>query len=157
LARAADKSHAVLTAINNLDFAMEQMGRTIRVGNSYYCNNGPQPLSAETQDCTLGNGKDTISITDKDNQRITYRLNRTDGSLERENLSITPHRVFNITSPEIRIDSLVFNVIGSSKHDAVQPYVVIRIKGRTAVPTFKDVDQVTFDLQTSVSQRDPDV
>src|SRR3989338_10752149 len=56
LARAADRSHAILTAIGNLDFAMEQMARTIRVGTYYYCREGVHPPSNQTRDCTWGNG-----------------------------------------------------------------------------------------------------
>lgn len=156
LARAADRSHAILTAIHNLDFAMEQMSRTLRVGGSYYCSNGVHPLSSETKDCTWTEGKSALSFTDKDNQRIVYKLNSTRGSLDRENLSDVPHRTFSITSPEIFIQSLSFNVFGSDNRDAYQPRVIIRIKGKTVIPGLHDADQVPFDLQTTVTQRDPD-
>jgi len=156
LARAADRSQAILTAINNLDFAMEQMSRTMRVSGSFYCSEGVHPISERTKDCTWHSGKSALSFTDKDEHRLIYRLNRTKGSLDRENLSDIPHRTFSITAPEILIESLVFNVFGSSISDAKQPRVLIRIKGRTRIPTLAEKDQVSFDLQTTVSQRDPD-
>jgi len=156
LARAADRSHAILTAIHNLDFAMEQMSRTLRVGGSYYCSNGVHPLSKTTKDCTWKQGKIALSFTDKDERRLVYKLNISKGALERENLSEVPHRSFSITAPEIFIESLVFNVFGSSPQDAQQPRVMIRIKGRTIIPGMRDEDQVPFDLQTTISQRDPD-
>jgi len=156
LARAADRSHAILTAIDNLDFAMEQMARTIRVGTFYYCSNGVQPPSNQTRDCTWGQGQSAMSFTNKDQERIVYELNTEKGSLDRENLSSVPHKVFSITAPEIVIDSLAFNVFGSSKSDAFQPRVLVRIKGHTAISGLRPTDQVTFDLQTSVTQRNPD-
>ncbi len=157
LARAADHSHAILTAINNLDFAMEQMGRTIRVGGNYYCSDTTSSLSSDTQDCLWTAGKSGLVITDKDNRRIAYRLNHANGSLERENLSFTPSRIFSITSPEVVIENLTFNVFGSHPTDNLQPRVMIRIKGKTAVSGLKPYEQVSFDLQTMVSQRDPDL
>jgi len=157
LGRAADRSHAILTAIHNLDFAMEQMSRTLRVGGSYYCSNAVHPLSKETKDCTWKVGKQALSFTDKDERRIVYRLNRAKGSLDRENLSEVPHRVFSITAPEIFIESLTFNVFGSRSTDTKQPRVLVRIKGHTTIPGVRDEDQVPFDLQTTVSQRDPDL
>ena len=156
LARAADRSQAILTAIHNLDFAMEQIARTVRTGNAYYCSNGIHPLSQETKDCTWKQGKSALSFNDQNGRRLVYRLNFSRGSLDRENLSEVPHRIFSITSPEILIESLTFNVIGSSPLDSVQPRVIIRIKGRTIIPSIRAADQVPFDLQTSVSQRDPD-
>ncbi len=157
LVRAADKSHAIVTAINNLDFAMEQMSRTIRVGTAYYCSNGVQPLGNETRDCTWGEDRGTFSFTDKDQHRIVYTINSARNSLERENLSAVPHRVFSITAPEIKIEHLSFNVFGSSLLDAKAPRVLIRIQGKTAIAGLRDSDQVTFDLQTTVTQRKPDI
>ena len=156
LARAADRSHAILTAINNMDFAMEQMGRTLRIGGDYYCSSGHHPVTSEQQDCVWGQGKSSLSFTDKDGRRILYSHNKVRGALDRENLSEVPSRVFDITSPEIFIDSLIFNVVGSSKFDSVQPRVLIRIKGRTSIKSLREQDQVSFDLQTTVSQRNPD-
>lgn len=157
LARAADRSHAIITAIDNLDFAMEQMARTIRVGSAYYCSAGLQPLSNQTRDCPWGQGQSALSFTNQSQQRIVYELDQARGSLDRENLSVVPHKVFSITAPEITIESLVFNVFGSSPTDKQQPRVLIRIKGRTAIAGLRPGDQVSFDLQTSVSQRNPDL
>ena len=156
LARASDRSSAIITAIHNLDYAVEQMGRTIRVGTSYFCSNGAHPVDKRQQDCDWGDAKAALSFSDKDDQRILYKLNAAGGSLDRENLSEVPHRTFSITSPEIFIENMSFNVIGSSLFDTIQPRAMIRIKGRTVIPGLKDEDQVHFNLQTSVSQRVPD-
>lgn len=157
LARASDRSHAILTAINNLDFAMEQMSRTMRVGNNFFCSNGVHPISVETKDCVWGQEKSAVSFTDQDGRRILYRLNPETRSLERENLSEVPHRVFAITAPEILVENLTFAVIGSHPLDSLQPRVVIRIKAKTVIPGLAQENQVSFDLQTTVSQRDPDI
>src|SRR3989338_8200290 len=94
LSRASDRSHAILTAISNLDFAMEQMARTVRVGTFYYCSNGAQPPSNQTRDCTWGNGQNALSFTSKEQERIVYELNQTNGSLDRKNLSVVQHKIF---------------------------------------------------------------
>ena len=155
LARASDRSQAILTAINNLDFAMEQMSRTMRVGTKFYCSNATHPLTPQTRDCIFGQEKSAVSFTDQDGRRLVYRLNPTTHALERENLSEIPKRVFAITAPEILIENLSFAVIGSHPADNRQPKIVINIKARTAVPKLKEADQVSFDLQTTVSQRQP--
>ncbi|HEY4515243.1 MAG TPA: prepilin-type N-terminal cleavage/methylation domain-containing protein [Candidatus Paceibacterota bacterium] len=156
LARAADRSAAIITAIHNLDYAVEQMGRTIRVGTKYYCSNGVHPIGNETQDCGWGQARSGLSFTDKDDDRIVYSLNAARGSLDRVDLSNPLHQTFSITSPEIFIENMSFNVIGSSPQDSAQPRVMIRIKGKTTVSGLKPEEQAPFDLQTTISQRAPD-
>lgn len=157
LTRAADRSAAVLTAINNLDFAMEQMSRTLRVGTHYYCSDGIHPLDKQTRDCAFGEGRKAISFTDNKENRLLYKFDPALGSLNRENLSSVPSRIFSITAPEIIIESLTFNVFGSDNRDSLQPRVLMRIKGRTALPSIKLADQVTFNLETMITQRNPDL
>jgi len=153
LARASDKSHAILTAINNLDFALEQMTRTMRVGRDFYCAEGEIPLADDTQDCPWGQGKTGIAFTNANKQRLIYKFNQSRGSLDRVSISAGIQKTFSITSPEIFINSLRFNVVGSSESDALQTRILIRLSGRTVIREIREFDQVSFDLQTTVSAR----
>lgn len=155
LFRASNNSHAILTAINNLDYAMEQMSRTMRVGHSYYCADGVQPVTNQTEDCPWGEGKTLISFTDANQRRVIYKLDAGEdyGYLMRETIFQGQRKLFAITAPEIRIDDLRFNVTGSEPGDGLQPRISIRIKGSTIIEELKDDEQVTFDLQTMVSSR----
>ncbi|HEY4505038.1 MAG TPA: prepilin-type N-terminal cleavage/methylation domain-containing protein [Candidatus Paceibacterota bacterium] len=157
LTRASDHSQAILAAINNLDFAMEQMSRTMRVGTSFYCSNSAHPVSRQARDCPFGQERNAVSFTDQDGRRLVYKLNTETYALERENLSEVPRRIFSITAPEIKIENLTFAVIGSQSYDNFQPLIVINIKARTAMEGFKEEDQVSFNLQTAISQREPDL
>jgi len=157
LARASDRSQAVLTAINNLDFAMEQMSRTMRVGTKFFCSDGVHPVSAQTRNCSYSQRKSAVSFTDQDGRRLVYRLNPSTQALERENLSEVPKRTFAITAPEIKVERLSFAVLGSLPNDNMQPKISINIKARTAIPELKDEDQVSFNLQTTISQRGFDI
>ena len=157
LTRASDRSHAILMAINNLDFAMEQMSRTMRVGTKFYCSNGPHPVLPRTKDCIFGQEKTAVSFTDQAGRRLEYKFNPVSHSLEREDLSLIPKKVFAITAPEIIVENLSFVVIGSHPADNRQPIITVNIKARTAIPKLKETDQVSFNLQTTISQRMPDL
>jgi len=156
LARANNRSHAVLVAINNLDFAMEQMGRTIRVGTNYFCSNGNHPVTEQVKDCVWPASRSALSLTDQYDDRILYIFNKGNNSLDRVDLNIIPRRTFSITSPEIIIEKVNFTVVGTDKSDNIQPRVMLNISGRTNIGGTKPEDQVSFDLQTLVSQRNPD-
>ena len=159
LVRASDNSHAILTAINNLDFAMEQMARTLRMGHSFYCADGIHAPTDQTQDCSFGAGKTSMSFTDAKDQRVVYKLNSGPdwGRLEREHITEGQRRVFSVTAPEIIITDLRFNVDGAPPNDGFQPRVSIRISGKTDIPGVNERDQVEFNLQTMVSSRAPSV
>jgi hypothetical protein len=157
LARASDKSHAILTAINNLDFALEQMTRTLRVSKKFYCATGVHPLSDETRDCPWGRSASSLSFTDSSERRVNYAFNQSRGSLDRKVIEGGLPTVFSITSPEIFIENLSFNLTGSSRDDSMQPRILIRVQARTVIPEVKESDQVSFKLQTTVSARNIDL
>jgi len=146
--RASDYSQAILTAISNLDFAMENMSRTIRTGRSYAC--GRIIELDQTADCQSSS---SISVTDqKGTSRVIYYLEN--GHLMREKGS----KDFSITAPEIEINQLNFIVRGSSDSpNDLQPSVMIMVSGKTRINGLKERDQAEFKLQTLVSQRNPDL
>ncbi|MBI3573842.1 type II secretion system protein [Candidatus Kaiserbacteria bacterium] len=60
LVQANTRAQAINSVINNLNAAIENMSRTIRVGTVYHCETSPTPPSAATlatpQDCAAGGG-----------------------------------------------------------------------------------------------------
>ncbi len=155
LSKTSERSYAILTAINNLDFATEHMSRTLRTGVEFYCTEGFHPTAESRQDCPWGRSQSAVSFTDYLGHRTLFRHNRANGTLERIRLDQVPQKVFSITSPQIFIEDVKFNVEGSAKNDAHQPKVMIRIKGITDLPGLPDDEQVEFDLQTTITQRNP--
>jgi len=154
---ANQKSQALKSVINNLNFALEGMERNIRVGRTYHCGSGPVPgpaTLANTQDCVDGTflaiesskGK-TANIDDQ----LVYRFNATD-----KNIEISKDSGVNwlpLTSAGVVVESLKFTVEGNVPGDNVQPFVIITLK----VSTHASVKMsTTLDIQTSASQRLPD-
>jgi type II secretory pathway pseudopilin PulG len=119
----AKKAQALRTAMDNVNFAMESMTRTLRMGQDYsgggtYINFTPPVPSA----FALSGGV----------------LNRCDGG------TCIP-----MTSESVSIDYLQFYITGADPADYIQPSVYIALKG---VVTVKG-ETSQFALQTIVSQR----
>ncbi len=143
----AKNSRALRFAMDNVNFAMESMTRSIRMGINYYCGGIPANLT-DTMDCQ--NGGNTISFVPQNNNtiRVSYQLaTRADSTqtLQRcENSSCV-----DMISNDVSINSLKFFVRGSSTSDSIQPSVYINIKGTVYV---KGVPS-SFSIQTLASQR----
>lgn len=153
------RAQGINSVINNLNAAVEEMSRSIRVGTTYHCETSATPPSpsvlATVKDCTSGKGllfafePATGSLTDPNDQEV-YRLNGT--HLERSLQGGQNGTWVSLTAPEVQITSFQFFVIGStpqSSSDNVQPRVVISIKGTAAVPG----GPTDFSIQASVTQR----
>lgn len=125
------KSQSLTTAMNNLNFALESMTRTIKTG-----------LIADTQSL---DGK-SIIIMDQDGEQVTYEFKEVAdlGAIYKNNVPIT--------SSQMDIESATFEVIRGS--DARQSRVLINIEGKVSIGTKISSD---FSLQTTVSQRDLDI
>jgi len=153
------KAHALQSVINNLNFAVESISRTARVGTTYYCYDR-DPLeylgnSIESpRDCSRGGQLIAFEAHDGDpadlNDQVVYRLNGT--RLER---SLDGGGTFvSITSSKVRINELTFYVLGSSLRDSDQPRIFMTIRGVAGVSARSETK---FDLQTTITQRVPDV
>jgi hypothetical protein len=149
---AANKSKKLRFAMDNINFALESMSRSIRIGTNYSCyTSGIVDLSSSpaTADCTNGNFIAFRPAESASNVRIGYGIeSRGDGTntLKRCDNSNT---CVDIISPDIDIQLLKFFVTGSSSSDTIQPSVYMVIKGSIiikGVPT-------TFAMQTMASQR----
>lgn len=146
------KAQALNSVINNLNFALENMSRNIRVGNTYHCDTSTSvpPNINTTQDCSNGgvlfafegNGGDITDSTDQ----VVYRF--IDSRIEK---SIDGGATFiAITASEVTIDDMKFYTVGTTRGDTSQPRVVMTIQGTAGVGS-KTV--TSFALQTTISQR----
>lgn len=152
------KAQAINSVMNNLNFALENMSRNIRVGSTYHCevtNSVPADVDVP-KDCSNGgllfafesSSGDTGTKTDQ----IVYRINGT--RLEKSEEGGATGTFINITAPEVSIDNFSFYVDGTSLADNMQPRVVITLQG-SAGETAKV--RTEFNLQTTVSQRVLDI
>ena len=146
------KAQTTRIVMDNLNFAMENMSRNLRIGTTYHCAIGTGIVTSP-RDCSIGSDASDSSISffgHKGNQ-IIYRLNSSNHQIESSidaGLTYLP-----ITSPELSVDNLIFYVVGAPAGDGKQPRVTIVISG-TAV--FSNGTQSKFQVETSASQRQLD-
>lgn len=143
---ANDKSQTKKTAMDNLNFALESMARTVRFGTNYYCgttSNNPPPAL----DCSSGGG--SLSLRSAEGALIVYSLSG--GRL----MKSVNGAVSAVTSSEITINRLTFYVFNSAVYpDLGQPKVLLVLSGTVGN---KVSTQSVFNLQTMMSQRKIDI
>jgi hypothetical protein len=141
--------------VDNLNFAIEDVARTVRFGSYFYC--GISSNLSAVNDCSTGGS--AVSVTFKGSGcggpgcRVIYKWNgtiadpiemSTDGGMN----------YTDITAPEVKIEYLKFYVFGGDNTDVVQPYVLVVMKGYVgSKPTTKS----TFSIETLMSQRTLDI
>jgi hypothetical protein len=148
------------TAMDNLNFALESMTRTVRFGTKYHCGTSGDVSTPAQQDCVFGDN--SITLRTSDGVLVTYFLSN--GAIMRTlNGSTLP-----LTSPEVTIQTLNFFVLGSYpaslttscpqniSNDCLQPRIIITISG-IAGSTNKAKTQSTFHLETTLSERKFDI
>ena len=151
---ASKNSKALRSAMDNVNFAMESMTRSIRMGTNYYCvpTGQSMPVSLDVaQDCD-SNGGTYIAFVPQENTgfRVGYKLtprNDTNGTYTLQRCDI--NSCVDIVSTDINIERLKFFIKGSGNNDGTQASVYIIIKGTVkvkGVPT-------SFAIQTMASQR----
>lgn len=153
------RAQGINSVMNNLNAAMEQMSRSIRVGSTYYCGDSsvaPSPsILSVSNDCPLNGGlliafEPTNGDPENMDDQTVYRLNGT--QLERSLESGANGSWVALTAPEVIISSFRFYVTGSetlTSGDTVQPRVLMIVQGTANVqggPT-------QFTVQSSVTQR----
>lgn len=143
----SEKSQTKKTAMDNLNFALESMSRTIRFGTNFYCGttaSNPPPAN----DCAAGGT--SLSVRDSNGALIVYSLSG--GQIVK---SVNNAGANAVTSNEVTINRLTFYVFGSSGWpDMIQPRVVMSLSGTVGTKT---ATQSTFNLETGVSQRKLDI
>lgn len=157
----AKKSQALRTAMDNVNFAMESITRSIRMGADYTCvtsSTGVSLPASANADCSLSTaGGGAIIFTPalhaKGARDTAYMLverpvvssqNTSTHGIERCNPDC-----LDLITPEIDIKSLKFFVNGSDVNDKIQPSVYIILKGTVTIKG----ESTSFAIQTDVSQR----
>jgi prepilin-type N-terminal cleavage/methylation domain-containing protein len=140
---------------NNLNFVVDAMARSIRTGTNYQCGgigNGPN--------CVYSSGRSSLAFTDDSGNIDTYILDTTNHEIgECPNQTTTcivgsgSYQV--LTDPNIKINSLTFYVQGVGNTDGIQPQVIMVIQGQMTVGSKNP--PVTFDIETSATQRQIDI
>lgn len=141
-------SRLLRSAIDNVNFSMESITRSIRMGKNYYCGGMPADTTS-TNDCSLA-GDDIISFVPQGGtSRVGYRLNTiTVNGVSMDTIEKCDPTCVPIISPGVNIEKLKFFVNGSA-FDGVQASVYMIVKGTVLV---KDIP-TSFSLQTMASQR----
>lgn len=147
----AKQSRALRTAMDNVNFAMESMSRSIRMGTNYYCvqdvGGVPSNIGEKTQECDKGIFISFIPQGENSSSsRVGYGLIKENGEpvLSR----CIDESCVAIVSPDITIESLRF-VVKNQNTNERQASVYIMMKGVAHVKG----SPIPFALQTMASQR----
>ncbi|HSE56699.1 MAG TPA: hypothetical protein VLB02_01290 [Candidatus Paceibacterota bacterium] len=154
---ASRKVQSMRAVMDNLNFAVEAMSRTIRTGSEYICdagNTGPN-VSCPFAD---GNPADSIRVRSEESTPgndiyVDFRLGSAGGVgvLERQRtVGGVPTGWQAMTSSEIDVQELQFYVDGAETSDLTQPSVTLFIKGTAAT---NSTQVAPFSIQTKISQR----
>ena len=150
---ASRKVNAMRGVLDNLNFAMESMSRTIRTGTTIVCGGSGNPAGV-THNCPFPGSTPASSLslhsTLGREQDIEYRLNTTTHQLEKKIYGTDGTNWLALTAPEINVQGLYFYVNGADQADLAQPSVMILMQG---VATASTGDTAPFTLQTYISQR----
>lgn len=159
---ANEKARTTRIVIDNLNFAVENMARTMRVGSVYHCCDLTPDLNI-AQDCDTSpggisecadTGMSSIAFNDIQKGGITaFRIGGGGGFIERANnctASGCPSANWKrLTAPEIDVHRLCFYVSGSGETDGKQAQIFMVASGVAG----KGDIQTDFDIQTTVTQR----
>ena len=164
----AKKAQALRTAMDNVNFALESMTRSLRMGSDYYCVASGSSVSLPVpagiyNDCPLsGSGGGAVVFTPADNPPGSHPpgardtaytvVQRSDGTgtfVLRRCVSTVSPCVEDMVSSNVNIEKLIFYVNGSDPTDNIQPSIYILVKGSVSV---KGVPY-PFNIQTIASQR----
>jgi prepilin-type N-terminal cleavage/methylation domain-containing protein len=144
---ANDKAKTIKLVVNNLSTAMESMTREIRVGTNYTCDRSV----SITDGLNCSTGKTGISFESESGDNIYYSYDSINKTIKRK---IESSNTVNLVGEDINIDNLKFYVIGNgTESPSVQPRVLIVLKG--SITRQGQKIKTVFDIQTTVSQRNP--
>lgn len=165
------KTETMRAVVDNLSFLMEDMARSMRLGDYFFCKDFGAPTYTEvstggqaTQD---GTNCKSISFepywapspNDPGNQVVYYIYDSNGiGTIFKKSdtePSFDTSQMIAVTPAEIDIDvnKSGFTVVGSSRNDTIQPRITIVLVGTVRLGNA----QTQFNLQTTVSQRFLDV
>lgn len=137
--QSSKKSRALRVAMDNVNFAMDNITRDLRVGYNYADNSPNSQISFSPYDGSIA--------------RRYFYLNTATNSVDVCDNALPPNpgaSCSSLTSPEIEIKNLRFTLYNSANVSAyTQPSVYIEMEGEVNVSGVVE----TFDLQTLASQR----
>ncbi len=136
-------ARATVQIANNLNFVIDTMSREIRTGKNYGCN------GTQGQNCPFsGTPGNSFVFTDDSGETITYRLY---GGQIQESINGSAFTL--ITDPLITVNALNFYVsdADSGSQGRVQPKVTIVVQG--SITANAGQSPITFDIETSATQR----
>ncbi|HOO47877.1 MAG TPA: type II secretion system protein [Candidatus Paceibacterota bacterium] len=146
---ASKNSRATHTAMDNVNFALESMTRSIRMGSKYYCvlgNELPGSLT-QGQNCIDTPGT-AISFLPQgtDPKPVSYKFasNNNVDTIER----CKEQDCVQVISDAVDVKELSFYVAGA-EDEAEQPRVFIKLEGEVKVKE----ETIPFFIQTFISQR----
>lgn len=153
---AGKNSRALRFAMDNVNFSMESMTRSIRMGTNYNCVSSNDSIDMNdvdsTRDCSsIDDGTFIAFVPQGGSSRIGYKIsarNDAGGTHTLQRCDVVNGCV-DIVSSDVNISGLKFFVSGSSPSDNRQASVYIIMKGTVlvkGVPT-------SFAIQTMASQR----
>ena len=149
---ASKNSRATHTAMDNVNFALESMTRSIRMGSKYYCVPGRQGLPeslTQGKNCIVTPGT-AISFLPQgaDPKPVSYKLiynnNNNVYTIER----CKEESCVQVVSDAVNVKELGFYVAGA-ENEAEQPRVFIKLEGEVKVKE----ETIPFFIQTFISQR----
>jgi len=153
LLNAAKNARALRFSVDNVNFAMESMSRSIRMGTNYYClDSGSINIDEqleEKKDCRLGGSFVSFLPQGVTDSRIGYLWEKREDNSETKTLKrCSVDGCVEIVSANVNVEYLRFFVNGAENENR-QASVYIVMKGTVMV---KDVP-IPFSLQTMASMR----
>ncbi len=152
------KAQTLKSVVNNLNFSLDTLTRTVRTGTNYHCDALAGTITSP-RDCDgqlLPPASSLAFLASNGATTIFYCLGTITPSIACDpagtvilrsvgGLPLTP-----ITSAEVAITSLQFYVKGAPLGDSIQPKVTMLLSGKVVV---NGTQNSLFNLQTSVTQR----
>ena len=145
------KSQTLKSVINNLNFSLDSMSRSLRTGDNYHCDAAVPPVT-DPRDC-IASVASSIAYRSGAGSTVVY-CRGTGTACSSSGVAVL--RSINggvtfapITSPEVVISNLTFYVVGAQSA-TIQPKVTILLSGAVQV---SGSQQSQFNLQTSVTER----
>jgi hypothetical protein len=162
LVTANRKAQALQSVMNNLNIALDDMSRAIRMGSQYHCGSG---ILTATADCELngdvlfafepygnkGTDNPTVYWYDAVTKALYRCRPQTPGPACSSNPASTDSMYVPLTASEVSIDNMRFYVAGTARGDTQQPRTVMVIQGTAAASNQKA--KTTFHVQVTAVQR----
>lgn len=154
------RSQQLGLVMDNVNFAMESMTRSLRMGTNYICKQGSDDIDLSAESSSLDCGFDTVDggylvafkpSLSTSSGLLAYKLNKdTTTNIRSLQKCDSKNICVDMTSSNVDIDTLKFFVIGAEdSKDGIQPSVYIIMRGTVTVKG----ESTSFAIQTMASQR----